>query len=66
MQLMNLGAYTKAKEQEKNPSLMALSTPSTNAWFPMLPITVPSQKIAGVSQVKPETVSLRKYLRGVL
>ncbi|XP_019759424.2 conserved oligomeric Golgi complex subunit 1 isoform X1 [Dendroctonus ponderosae] len=60
MQLMNLGAYTKAKEQEKNPSLMAVSAPSTNAWFPLLPITVPSQKLPGVSQVKPESASPQK------
>ncbi|CAG9764767.1 unnamed protein product [Ceutorhynchus assimilis] len=51
-QLMNLGTYTKNKEQELNPSLMAFSIPSTNAWFPLLPITVPSQKLPG--QTKPE------------
>lgn len=54
-QLMNLGAHTKTKEQEKNPSLMALSAPSSNAWFPLLPITAPSQKMPGLLQAKAET-----------
>ncbi|KAF7280737.1 hypothetical protein GWI33_005591 [Rhynchophorus ferrugineus] len=54
-QLINLGAYTKTKDQEKNPNLMALSVPSNNAWFPLLPITVPSQKLPGASASKKET-----------
>ncbi|XP_050296714.1 conserved oligomeric Golgi complex subunit 1 isoform X2 [Anthonomus grandis grandis] len=53
-QLVNLGAYAKPKEQEKNPSLMSLSTPSTNAWFPLLPITAPSQRIPGSGPSKPK------------
>ncbi|XP_030754438.1 conserved oligomeric Golgi complex subunit 1 isoform X2 [Sitophilus oryzae] len=52
-QLINLGAYTKGKESEVSPSLMALSTPSTSTWFPLLPITVPSQKLPESLTSKP-------------
>ncbi|CAH1981180.1 unnamed protein product [Acanthoscelides obtectus] len=44
--LASLGIYEKNKEQEQNPSLLALSTPSSTTWFSLLPISVPTSKFA--------------------
>ncbi|XP_044746658.1 conserved oligomeric Golgi complex subunit 1 [Coccinella septempunctata] len=44
MQLSNLEISDRGKEQEKEPSVLAVSYSSTTAWFPLLPITAPSQK----------------------
>ncbi|KAL1501649.1 hypothetical protein ABEB36_006943 [Hypothenemus hampei] len=54
-QLMNLGAFERGKEQDGSPTLIALSTPSTNSWFPLLPIISSSQKTFGTTQNKVET-----------
>ncbi|KAG5894614.1 hypothetical protein JTB14_026145 [Gonioctena quinquepunctata] len=48
-QLSSLGISEKQREQDQNPSILALSTPSTSSWFPLLPVTVPSQKMPGQS-----------------
>lgn len=34
----------KNKEQEKEPSILPLSVPSTSMWFPLLPVTAPVSK----------------------
>ncbi|XP_066149869.1 conserved oligomeric Golgi complex subunit 1 [Euwallacea fornicatus] len=65
-QLINLGAYKKPKEQEKDPSLMALSTPSSSTWFPLLPITVPSQKMPGSGHSQPDSGSSPKPPKSTL
>ncbi|VEN51670.1 unnamed protein product [Callosobruchus maculatus] len=44
--LASLGISEKNKEQEQNPSLLALSTPSITTWFSLLPISVPTPKSA--------------------
>nr|CAH7720903.1 unnamed protein product [Callosobruchus chinensis] len=44
--LASLGISEKNKEQEQNPSLLALSTPSSTTWFSLLPISVPTPKSA--------------------
>ncbi|XP_049823467.1 conserved oligomeric Golgi complex subunit 1 isoform X2 [Aethina tumida] len=54
-QLASLGLSEKNKELEKEPSIIALSTPSTNAWFPLLPVTAPSQKVSTPNAVQKET-----------
>ncbi|KAJ8964671.1 hypothetical protein NQ314_004703 [Rhamnusium bicolor] len=54
-QLASIGVSEKNKEQEKAPSILALSTPSSSSWFPLLPITVPSQKTSGMSTSKKST-----------
>ncbi|KAK9679205.1 hypothetical protein QE152_g40204 [Popillia japonica] len=43
-QLANLGMLEKNKEQEKEPSILPLSVPSTSMWFPLLPVTAPVSK----------------------
>lgn len=47
-QLASLGE--KIKEQDKEPSILALSSPSSNSWFPLLPITKPSHKMASTTK----------------
>ncbi|XP_018569113.1 conserved oligomeric Golgi complex subunit 1 [Anoplophora glabripennis] len=55
-QLASLGLPEKSKEQDKVPSILALSASSSSSWFPLLPITVPSQKTSGViSGLKKDT-----------
>ncbi|KAJ8962770.1 hypothetical protein NQ318_001169 [Aromia moschata] len=54
-QLASLGVTEKTKQQEKVPSVLALSSPSTSSWFPLLPVTAPSQKTTGMSGLKKNT-----------
>lgn len=56
MQMSNLEISDRSKEQEKEPSVLALSKPSTNAWFPLLPITAPSHKHLGIFPEKKEKI----------
>lgn len=44
-QLASLGVLEKNKEQEREPSVLALSIPSITSWFPLLPVTTPAQKL---------------------
>ncbi|KAJ8925268.1 hypothetical protein NQ315_009096 [Exocentrus adspersus] len=46
-QLASLGLPEKSKEQEKIPSILAVTSSSSLSWFPLLPVTVPSQKTPG-------------------
>nr|XP_023021072.1 conserved oligomeric Golgi complex subunit 1 isoform X1 [Leptinotarsa decemlineata] len=48
-QLASLGVLEKQREQDLSPSIIALSIPSTSSWFPLLPVTAPSQKMPGQS-----------------
>ncbi|CAG9862952.1 unnamed protein product [Phyllotreta striolata] len=48
-QLANLGVSEKVKEQDQNPNILALSTPSLASWFPLLPVSAPSQRAPGSS-----------------
>lgn len=57
-QLANLGVIEKNKEQEKDPSALALSVPSNVSWFPLLPVTAPMQKT--VTTVVPVLVNNTK------
>ncbi|XP_060531658.1 conserved oligomeric Golgi complex subunit 1-like [Cylas formicarius] len=55
----------KHKSQEITPSLLALSKPSSDAWFPLLPITGPSHKVAppsGNLEIKEERKAPGKTL----
>lgn len=58
MQMSNLDTSDKSKDQEREPSVLAISTPTTNAWFPLLPITAPSHKKLGTFPEKEEKVNL--------
>ncbi|KAF5273100.1 hypothetical protein FQA39_LY07590 [Lamprigera yunnana] len=44
-QLSSLGIFEKNTEHESEPSVLALSIPSTVSWFPLLPVTAPIQKV---------------------
>ncbi|CAH1163940.1 unnamed protein product [Phaedon cochleariae] len=46
-QLSCLGVSEKLNEQDQNPSILALSVPSSTTWFPLLPVSAPSQKLSG-------------------
>ncbi|CAG9837073.1 unnamed protein product [Diabrotica balteata] len=48
-QLANLGVSDKLKQGIQNPNLLALSAPSMSTWFPLLPVSVPSQKLPGTT-----------------
>ncbi|KAF2904284.1 hypothetical protein ILUMI_01887 [Ignelater luminosus] len=44
--LASLGMFEKTKDLEKEPSVLAVSIPSSASWFPLLPVTAPVQKIS--------------------
>ncbi|KAK9892275.1 hypothetical protein WA026_019082 [Henosepilachna vigintioctopunctata] len=50
MQLANIEMTDKGKDQEKDPSVLLISNPSSSSWFPLLPITAPSHKHFGVQK----------------
>ncbi|KAB0795663.1 hypothetical protein PPYR_09724 [Photinus pyralis] len=52
-QLASLGLPERNKEHENEPSMLAISVPSTTSWFPLLPVTAPIQKIPQASSLKP-------------
>lgn len=56
-QLASIGIPERSKEQERDPSLLPLSIPSTNSWFPLLPISAPTHKNV-TSQQRENKVSL--------
>lgn len=61
MQTANIGIMEKSKEQEKEPSILAVSIPSTNVWFSLLPITAPSYKHSNVyAQKDPQHLKTSK------
>lgn len=41
--------FEKSKDLEKEPSVLAVSIPSSASWFPLLPVTAPVQKISSQS-----------------
>lgn len=43
-QLSSLGMLEKSKDNEREPSVLGLSIPSTTNWFTLLPVTAPLQK----------------------
>lgn len=47
-QLASVGVPEKSREQERDPSLLALSIPSTSSWFTLLPVSVPTHKSSTV------------------
>ncbi|XP_022908851.2 conserved oligomeric Golgi complex subunit 1 isoform X1 [Onthophagus taurus] len=68
-QLSNLGMMEKNKEHEKDPSILPISIPSSNSWFPLLPVTAPIQKTATAvslqskdQKISPKVKSTKKSL----
>lgn len=49
-QLASIGVPERSKEQERDPSLLALSIPTTNSWFTLLPVSAPTHKTATALQ----------------
>ncbi|KAF5299103.1 hypothetical protein FQR65_LT09461 [Abscondita terminalis] len=54
-QLSSLGILEKNKDHENEPSVLAVSIPSTVSWFPLLPVTAPLQKVTQASSVSHTT-----------
>lgn len=54
-QLSSLGILEKNKEHENEPSVLAISIPSTVSWFPLLPVTAPIQKVTQASSITHNT-----------
>lgn len=51
-QLASIGVPERSKLQERDPSLLALSIPTTNSWFPLLPVSASTHKTATLLQQK--------------
>lgn len=57
-QLASLGIPERSKEQEKDPSLLALSVTTTNSWFSLLPVSAPTHKSATALQIRENQVRI--------